>query len=88
MDVMTVLLTAKSEDVLDEKQIFERIAVAVERLEKQFCKPIPVPKRIACLGTATYSEEEKAKLELRKRLFKKTASQSKKRIASPPGRVH
>jgi hypothetical protein len=71
-------MTAKN-----DSELLLRIAVAAERLAEELCKPLPVPKRKARIGTATYTEAERNRAALKALAAKKQA----RRVDAAAGRI-
>jgi len=68
---------------MGDTEILLRIALAVERLSEELCKPLPRARRPAQLSTATYSEEDRQRTALKAQL---EAKESAKRNSSSNGR--
>ena len=69
---------------MSDNELLERIAVAIERMAEELCKPLPYQKRPAVLGTATYNEEDRTRESLRAQL---EAKKSKKPKGGDPSTI-
>jgi len=67
----------------NDSELLLRITEAVERLAGELCKPLPVPKRKARIGTATYTEAERNRAALKALAAKKQA----RRVDAAAGRI-